>query len=193
MISRATSPSQTAAEEYRKVVAALGCLALAVVQAGAYIRETSCTAHEYLDIYERRRGSLLQDLPKYLGTDYRYSVYTTWQVSVDMITTRHDTISQQTLRLLGLLGFYHYDQIPLQMFYNAWRQTDEHHNAPDYLPWQEAVKDFLDYRQSVQASVSLLASFSLVLRNSDASLSLHPLVHEWCRDRIRADEQQFSY
>ena len=79
------------------------------------------------------------------------------------------------------------------MFYNAWRQTDEHHNAPDYLPWQEAVKDFLDYRQSVQASVSLLASFSLVLRNSDASLSLHPLVHEWCRDRIRADEQQFGY
>ena len=113
MISGATSLSPTAVEEYQKVVAALGCLALAVVQAGAYIREICCTLHEYLNIYERRRGSLLQDLPKYLGTDYRYSVYTTWQVSVDMITTRHDTISQQTLRLLGLLGFYHYDQIPL--------------------------------------------------------------------------------
>ena len=79
------------------------------------------------------------------------------------------------------------------MFYNAWRQTEEHYNAPDYLPWQEVVKDFLDYRQSVQTSVGLLASFSLVIRNSDASLSLYPLVHEWCRDRIRADEQQFSY
>jgi tetratricopeptide (TPR) repeat protein len=191
MISGATSPSQSAAEEYKKVVAALGSLALAIVQAGAYIRETSCTAQDYLDIYYRRRLSLLQDLPKHLGTDYRYSVYTTWQVSVDTIESRQDTVSRQTLRLLHLLGFYHYDQVPAQMFYNAGHQAQTLQNTPDYLPWHEA--DFFDYRQSVQASVSLLASFSLVGRNSDTSLSLHPLVHEWCRDRIGEDEQRLNY
>src|SRR2546423_8981548 len=55
------------------------------------------------------------------------------------------------------------------------------------------ISDFFDYRQSVQASITLLGSFSLVTRNTDASLSLHPLVHEWCRDRICRDEQPSSY
>lgn len=46
MISRATSPSQTAAEEYRKVVAALGYLAPAIVQSrGIYLRDISRTGN----------------------------------------------------------------------------------------------------------------------------------------------------
>jgi hypothetical protein len=108
-----TNTSQQAMEEGKKIVEALGCLALAIVQAGAYIRESSCTLQDYLEIYERRRRKLLQYLPKHLGTNYRYSVYATWQVSVDMIESRHDTMSNSTLRLLSLLGFYHYDQIPV--------------------------------------------------------------------------------
>lgn len=77
MISRATSPSQSAAEEYKKVVAALGCLALAIGQAGAYIRETACSLHDNLEIYERRRRNLLLDMPKHLGTEYRSSRFST--------------------------------------------------------------------------------------------------------------------
>lgn len=53
--------------------------------------------------------------------------------------------------------------------------------------------DSFSYRQSVQASIASLASFSLVTRNVNTLLSLHPLVHEWCRDRISEDEQQPNY
>ena len=209
MISGATVPLQEAVEGSQEAVAALGHLALAVVQAGAYIRESSSTLHEYLEMYERRRNILLQELPKHLGTDYQQSVYTTWQISVEMIESRHDTVSRQTLRLLELLGFYSYEQIPLQMFYNACDRSQgegddisqeeeddmnqEEEDASDYLPWHESGADYFHYRQLVQNSVSLLASFSLISRNSDASLSLHPLVHKWCRDRLSNGEKGLSY
>ena len=187
-----TSPSQSMAEAGEKIAEALGCLALAIVQAGAYIRETGCALQEYLDIYKRRKRSVLEYLPKHLGTDYQYSVYTTWQISIDAIISRGDAVSHHTLRLLSLLGFYHYDQIPISMFYSAWHQSQAS-EIPGYLPWHDTVSDFLEYRQSVQVSISLLVSFSLITRNVDASLTLHPLVHEWCRDRMSHDDQELSY
>jgi hypothetical protein len=69
----------------KKVVQALGCLALAIAQAGAYIRETSCSLKEYFELYEKRQKELLGYLPKHTGTNYGFTVYTTWQVSLDMI------------------------------------------------------------------------------------------------------------
>jgi hypothetical protein len=180
-------------EESKKIVEVLGCHALAIVQAGAYIREPSCPLSDYLEIYQRRKKDLLEHLPTHVGTDYQYSVYATWQISVDTIESRRDTVSHSTLRLLSLLGFYHHDQIPVQMFYHAWHNLQANQDFPDYLPWRDAVSDFFDYRQSAQASISLLASFSLVTRNADASFSLHPLVHEWCRERISVDKQQSNY
>ena len=186
IIYGATSRSQEASEEGQKIVETVGHLALAIVQAGAYIRETSCSLHDYLELYKRRRRNLLQDLPKHLGTDYKRSVYATWQVTVDMIESMQDAVSYSALRLLSLLGFYHHDHIPIQMFYNV-RHQSQNTPVPDYLPWHESSSD--DYQLLVQASITLLASFSLVTRNADASLSLHPLVHEWCGDRMLADEQ----
>ncbi|KAJ9496115.1 hypothetical protein H2202_008361 [Exophiala xenobiotica] len=186
------NPLQVATEESKKITERLGHLALAIVQAGAYIRETSCSLREYLEIYQRRKRDLLY-LPTHLGTDYRYSVYTTWQISVDMIESKQDRAAHHALRLLGLLGFYHHDQIPVQMFYKAWDRSQST-RALDYLPWADTVSDFLDYRQAVRASITLLASFSLITKNADASISLHPLVHEWCRDRTSEDdEQQLNY
>ena len=180
-------------EESNKIVEALGCHALAVVQAGAYIRETSCSLPDYLETYQQRKKDFLEHLPTHLGTDYQYSVHATWQISVDMIESRPDVVSHTTLRLLSLLGFYHHDHIPVQMFYNTWRNLQADQDVPDYLPWHDAVSDFMDYRQSIEASITLLTSFSLVTRNTDASISLHPLVHEWCRERMAEDKQELSY
>ncbi|KAH8693883.1 hypothetical protein BGW36DRAFT_463515 [Talaromyces proteolyticus] len=187
MIYPATSPSQQAAEEGQKVVESLGYLALAIVQAGAYIRETSCSLSDYLELYSRRRRNLLQNRPDHLGTDYEYSIYASWEVSVDIIKSKRDTVSSLALRLLSIFGFYHHDQIPTQMFYNAWHrmQAQIRDDSPSKFP---------DYQQLIQASISLLASFSLITRNIDTSLSLHPLVHGWCRDRISDyEEQQLNY
>ena len=105
------------------VVETLGCLALAISQAGAYIRETGRTYDDYLELYKRRRSEIMAYHPAHVGTDYRYTIYTTWQVSVDMIKSRHDATSEHALNLLKLLCFYHHEQVPLQMFYKAWQNT----------------------------------------------------------------------
>ncbi|KAJ9493751.1 hypothetical protein H2202_010793 [Exophiala xenobiotica] len=91
------TPSPDLGEESKVIVDVLGRLALAIVQAGAYIRETSCSFHDYLDIYERRQGNLLRYVPQHLGTDYQHSVYPTWQVSVDAIESYQDAVSRRTL------------------------------------------------------------------------------------------------
>jgi Tetratricopeptide repeat len=185
-----TAPDEKLKRKGQKVVETLGRLALAIVQAGAYICETSCPLEEYLELYQRRQKEVLGYFPKHTGTDYRYTVYTTWQVSLDMIDSMHDATSNHALELLMLLCFYHHDQIPVEMFYNAWHNSKEDLMAPSSSRWPGVASDFLDHRQSVQASVMLLASFSLISRDSDALLSLHPLVHDWCRDRMSAVEQQ---
>jgi hypothetical protein len=179
-------------EDGKKVVEALGCLALAIAQAGAYIRETSCSLKDYFEIYERRQKELLGYLPKHTGTDYGYTVYTTWQVSLDMIESMRDTASNHALELLKLLCFYHHDQVPVKILYNAWLNSEKDPIAPASSLWPEAFSDFFDYQQSLRASVTLLASFSLITRDSDALLSFHPLVHDWCRDRMSEFEQKSS-
>jgi hypothetical protein len=110
------TPEKQAGQE---VVETLGCLALAIVQAGAYIRETPCPINEYLELYRRRLKEVLTYFPQHVGTDYRYTVYTTWQVSIDMIESMPDAASNHSLALLELLCFYHHDRVPMQMFYNA--------------------------------------------------------------------------
>jgi len=54
-LSMETIPLQDAMEESKKIAEALSSLALAIVQAGAYIRETSCSLHDYLEIYETQK------------------------------------------------------------------------------------------------------------------------------------------
>ena len=179
-------------EDGKKVVEALGYLALAIAQAGAFIRETFCSMNEYLELYEKRQKELLGYFPKHTGTDYGFTVYTTWQVSLDMIESMRDTASNHALELLKLLCFYHHDQVPVNMLYNAWHKSEEHPMGPGSSLWSEAFSDFFEYQQSIRASVTLLASFSLITRDSDALLSFHPLVHNWCRDRMSETDQQLS-
>lgn len=175
-----------------QVVQTLGCLALAIVQAGAYIREISCSFQDYLELYRRRRDEVLAYVPKHVGTDYRYTVYTTWQVSLDQLESSHDEASQHALTILRLLCFYHHEQVPMQMFYQAWQNSQGEINKLDGLLWLGAESSFLDYRQAVQTAVALLASFSLVTRDAEMSLSMHPLMHEWCRDKVAEGNKQAS-
>jgi len=180
-------------EDGNRIVEALGRLALAIAQAGAYICETSCSLKEYLELYKRRQKDLLRYFPKHTGTDYGFTVYTTWQVSLDMIESLRDTASNHALELLKILCFYHHDQVPMKMLYNAWHSSEEDPMGPGSSFRPEAFSDFFEYQQSVRTSVTLLASFSLINKDSDALLSFHPLVHDWCRDRMSEVDQQLTF
>jgi hypothetical protein len=59
------------------VAKTLGCLALAIVQASAYIQKGFYSIKEYCSMYSCRQQELLRHRPVQASSNYKYSVYTT--------------------------------------------------------------------------------------------------------------------
>jgi tetratricopeptide (TPR) repeat protein len=187
--------SELIQEEARAIVKTLGFLALAIVQAGAYVQQGLCSIDEYCDIYGRRRERLLNHLSHQAGSSYGFSVYTTWEVSLDAIKSRSDKTSKHAVELIQILGFFHHDHITDEIFKRSWKNTcnekDIQKNLAGmfYISSEEGGSEW-DPTVIREAAV-LLASFSLIkLDLIHHSMSMHPLVHAWARDRLSEDLRQ---
>jgi hypothetical protein len=143
------------ATDIGRLVDALGCLALAVVQAGAYIHKTKYSPAKYLLIYDRRYKELLSFVPLHSGTDYKHTVYTTWQVSIDAIASTPGDASAGALKIVRLVCFLHYDQIPLEIFFRASNAGQSQEDAT-WLPWPSTLTDQLDVEDAVEDAVTSL-------------------------------------
>lgn len=108
-------------ESAKPVVATLACLALAIVQAGAAIRQGHCEMEEYCTIYYQRRRELLSQNAVQGGEDYRYTVYTTWEVSLKMIEEMSSEAGRDAVELLQIFSFLHHEGISEEIFYRAWK------------------------------------------------------------------------
>src|SRR5271154_3022805 len=96
------------------IVQELGHLALAVVQAGAYITRSNCSLSRYLEMYRERRGVLLEEYQDHIQKidDYEWTVYTTWTISFGRL-------SKPAATFLELCAFMHHDGISEAIFKNA--------------------------------------------------------------------------
>ena len=181
-------------ETAKPVVLTLGCLALAIVQAGAVIREGRCRMEEYCAIYSRRRQELLSQRAVQGEEDYRYTVYTTWEVSRKMIEEMPSEVARDAIGLLKIFSFLHYDGISEVIFRRAW----ENMRSTTSSDWMRSHQSDIILRQTSQewdvypfrAAVSLLLTFSLISRDNDDMISLHPLVHTWARDRLSPSDEE---
>jgi len=181
---------RTAAEA---VVRMLGCLALAITQAGAVIRQGYCKLEEYRALYSRRRTELLSQKAIQGGEDYRYTVYTTWEVSRHMIEEMSTETGQDALALLQVFSFLHYEGISEEIFCRAWRSLQNGRQSD----WMTSHQLEMLLRQSgnewdvypLRAAASVLLSFSLIHRDKDNLISVHPLVHAWTRDRLSGSDE----
>src|ERR1700722_10676894 len=92
----------------------LGYLALAVVQAGAYISRSECSLGRYLKMYKERRGELLEEYGDQAQKidDYEWTVYTTWVISFERLTP-------QASKFLKICAFLHHDGISETIFQKA--------------------------------------------------------------------------
>jgi len=113
---------RTAAEA---IVRMLEFLALAITQAGAVIRQGYCKLEEYRALYSRRRTELLSQKAIQGGEDYRYTVYTTWEVSRHMIEEMSTETGQDALALLQVFSFLHHEGISEEIFCRAWRSLQD--------------------------------------------------------------------
>ncbi|KAL8719057.1 MAG: hypothetical protein Q9225_003891 [Loekoesia sp. 1 TL-2023] len=172
----------------------LGYLALAITQAGAVIRQGYCKMGEYCTLYSRCRKELLSQKAIQGGEDYRYTVYTTWEVSRRMIEQMSSEAGQDALTLLQIFSFLHYDGISEEIFRRAWHRLQNEKQSD----WMISHQLRMLLRQSdkawdvypLRAAISILRSFSLLYHNENGLIFIHPLVHTWTRDQLTASNEE---
>lgn len=111
--------SQSSRQAANLVVETLGLLALAIVQAGAFIREKLCTLDEYCSEYSWQRQELLRHRPKQGRHDYAFTAYTTWEISTTAIRKKTNQTADTALWLLQIFSFWHWEGISGRIFEEA--------------------------------------------------------------------------
>ncbi|KAA6408070.1 MAG: hypothetical protein FRX48_07811 [Lasallia pustulata] len=189
------------------IVDELGCLALAVDQAGAYIGSGFCTINAYLEALSRHRNELLSQSSSFKGASkYGLAVYATWNISYEAIqrkqsrapNPREATAAENATILLQIFSFFHYGNIMEETFKRAAELAEARHaeyqDAPmSRLPWtgRDLPGDLLELDNDrkwdpllFRNSIQILLSLSLIKRDTSGAYSIHPLVHSWSRDRM---------
>ncbi|GAB1211759.1 hypothetical protein ATERTT37_000883 [Aspergillus terreus] len=141
-------------------------LSLAIVIAGAFMRQTGTNAKEYLELYENSWS----DLQSQSGPTRHYpqgNMVQTWMVTYQEIQKCDPTAA----KLLLLLAFFDNRDI----WYELLRSGS---NYSGLLPWYKmAVSSKLAFKTKVK----VLIGFSLVeTKQQGGSYALHPVVQDWC-------------
>lgn len=175
----------------KRIVNELGCLALAIIQAGAVIRQGLCSLDGFCDVYSKQKREILESGRSIPSTEnYQYSVFTTWEISIEKIEEITDDSAKLALELLRMFSFMHFDGIHNNIFKNALENSMYAREATVFrssllaklmvdgwngLLWGKAMK--------------LLLAFSLVTTSHSGVISMHPLVHLWTKERMSAPER----
>lgn len=192
------------------IASTLGCLALALVQAGALILQRICEIKSYLNFYNDHRKRLSQrQLHNSVGDWDQFTIYATWDLSLQSLELRHTQATSDAAQILSIVGFFHFEQIKVEVFTRAlsnrqrvaegfgpnsflnmmWTGLCDRLRPPFVLP------DFLRQHSStalrIRKALHELHSFSLITYDGkDESFSLHPVVHAWARDRLSKGFQE---
>ncbi|MCJ1351862.1 MAG: hypothetical protein MMC33_001846 [Icmadophila ericetorum] len=111
----------------KTVIETLGSHTLALIQAGAYIANRCCFLKDYPSEYRQQQKRLLQYAPKQARSRYG-NVYATFEVFPRGLESSTEDVASDALRLLDLLSILHHQDVPLQVFQDAWvnsRHVDE--------------------------------------------------------------------
>ncbi|KIL57567.1 hypothetical protein M378DRAFT_48403, partial [Amanita muscaria Koide BX008] len=184
----------------QKLVAALGCVPLAIDQAGAYMQLCGCELDYYLELFSKHRAKLMSD-QEFRGVSlYKYSTYGTWEICIEEIKQRAEgensaqsCAAQSALILHNIFAFLHQDNISGEMFKNAAqnfvkRKGERTNSLPQSISLLDSKTLFLNDDEDwdalqFQAGIKVLLSFSLI-RSNGMLYSVHPLIQTWSRDRL---------
>ncbi|KAI1397445.1 TPR-like protein [Hypoxylon fuscum] len=190
-----------------RVIDILGSHTLAILQAGAYIAQGACSLSEYPGVFRRQRDRLLKF--NLTQAQSRYSnVYATLEASAEVLDTMQSERAQDSLCLLEVLSPLHYENVPLDLFQNAWNGAQKVLNYPandaidDLTNWHVSqLPDFLESHSQtwdpfrMSEALNLLESLALIKRsNTDGcqAISMHPLAHSWINLRQNPTQRDDS-
>jgi tetratricopeptide (TPR) repeat protein len=142
----------------------LGCLPLALAQAGHYVRETHGSLSRYLKEFQANRTKALKR--KSSLDAYEKTIYETFDLSIKAVQQK----SKAAAGLMSLCGFFARRDIPLSLL-----EAD-----PTVLPksLQPTVRD----SDKLNDALRTLKQFGLIDIQNEA-LSLHTLIHFIARER----------
>ena len=194
----------------KKIMTELGCIPLAIDHAGAYIEARKCDFDEYLRQFSLHQEALMSDATFTGASKYNKTVYGTWDLSfkeIEKRAGRHSTSKAQSAKaailILQICAFYHHTSISKDIFRSAAEEAmKEDVNSDRFRKLPQAVT-LLDHTLLgldnnghwdefiFGQGISVLLSFSLIKREqSFKTISVHPLVHYWSRERMSKSEQQ---
>jgi tetratricopeptide (TPR) repeat protein len=178
-----------------KVVNTLNRHALAITQAGAFIKRKFCTLKEYPERFRQHLS------PRQAQSTYQ-NVYATFDVSATFLAKSGLEKHVRALQLLNILGFMHLSQVSESIFTRATKHISkvlaDNRDGEDFAQlysWHierapsailpKATLDGLDTFAFREAR-DTLASLSLVkVSDPEHEMSMHPLIHVWVRDRMQ--------
>lgn len=192
------------------LVKRLGHHTLAILHAGSYIATKHCSVADYLDFFQTNRRRLLET-SRGQGQPRYDTVYATFGASIEFLEQQEAGVSEKTrkdaLKLIEFLSTFHYMSVPLDVLEDAWEGVQEAVKTPkefetyadNLTAWHVAqVPDLVrtekkDVRIRITEAVARLESLALVKTDRSArawkSVSMHPLVHCWVRDRQNEQER----
>jgi hypothetical protein len=119
-----------------RIVQKLGCLALAVAQAGSFIAKSS-TLEGFLVLSEQHRATLLLHRPLQSTADYAWSIYTTWEMNYSQLV---DT-AQYSLSLCSFLHFANIQWDIVRRAFARWSAGEFESAPPDLVTGFAALSD----------------------------------------------------
>ena len=187
-----------------KVVQSLDFHTLAIIQAGAFIKNHHFSLEQYSILFKTEEKRILEYSLTQEESTYG-SVFATFEISATHMQSSQDQSAADALSLLQILGFFHFQEIPESIFSrardeaifirdhtNRGRPVDEIYQLSELqasrLPLfmmqqnETALNLFLPWRETL----NLLESYSLIKisrSGEDLWFSMHPLVHTWTRIR----------
>jgi tetratricopeptide (TPR) repeat protein len=155
------------------LVNTLGCLPLAIEQAGGYIRSRGISVARYMTLFEANKSDVLKEgLASSHKIYYERTVSSTWKISFDEVDKR-DVLASEILRLMAFLDAA---KIPKELFEVGHGKLSSDWNLSTATP------------KNIDDSVGCLLSFSLVRPIEGDNLSIHLLVQQVMREQLVSNE-----
>lgn len=178
----------------RKIVSTLGYLALALDQAGAYIRARSLNLQEFIQHYNDRKEVVLQEIPdqweygRAIDDEERETklrIFTTWELSFNQISGQEHEIKDKE-HFLTLAAFFDAGSISERYFQAYFNKSN-----PDWMEIFSSGDRWDSYK--LGDVLSEFQKLSLLQKRSPANegllISIHPVICDWIRLRKSPEVQ----
>ena len=180
LLSRFSGENAVVEEDaLNELVVELGCLPLALEQAGAHIKSLGCTANEYLQQYKLERFKLLSEHRANPSREYdslsRLSVHTTWLLNFEYV--RNSKYGEIATRFVHVAAFLDPDEIYEGLI-----------NAELLLATDVVVEKKRELPLTNNHIADVLTKFSLFQRKSVGCMRVHRLVQQVIRGKMTSKE-----